>query len=160
MRKINLIVIHSSATPSDRDIGVDVIRKWHVDERGFADIGYHYVIRRDGRIEAGRPVGIAGAHVRGHNESSIGICMIGGVNDALNAEDNFNGVQMDTLEVLINFLTNIYGIEIGSVVGHRDLNDKTECPSFDVKKFTKNDWYRYMRGVHKSERLVKEKVSE
>lgn len=137
MRKINLIVIHSSATPSDRDIGVEVIRKWHTDSkphgRGWSDIGYHYVIRRNGRIEAGRPVEIAGAHAKGHNRNSIGICMVGGADNNLHAEDNFTTVQEHSMEILINFLTNIYEIDVYSVVGHRDLNDKTECPSFDVK---------------------------
>jgi N-acetylmuramoyl-L-alanine amidase len=72
-RKIDLLVVHCSATVATADIGAAVIRDWHK-QRGFKDIGYHYVIRRDGKIERGRPEQQVGAHVQGFNAHSIGIC--------------------------------------------------------------------------------------
>ena len=77
MREINTFIIHCSDTYPDMDIGVEEIRRWHK-ERGWSDIGYHYVIRRNGKIEEGRNDGIVGAHAKGMNENSLGICMVGG----------------------------------------------------------------------------------
>ena len=77
------IVIHCSATPSNMDIGVDKIRKWHVDDNGWDDIGYHYVIRRDGTLEIGRDEAMVGSHARAVNGTSIGVCLIGGSNSCL-----------------------------------------------------------------------------
>ena len=79
MRKVNLLVIHCAATKPNMDIGRDEIDSWHK-ARGWSGIGYHYVIRRDGRIESGRPVEQAGAHASGYNANSIGICLVGGIN--------------------------------------------------------------------------------
>ena len=78
MRQIKEIILHCSATPEGKDYTVETIRKWHL-ARGFNDIGYHYVIYRDGSIHKGRPIEKAGAHTTGHNSYSIGICYIGGV---------------------------------------------------------------------------------
>ena len=77
MRTITEIIVHCSATPEGRDYTVAQIRQWHL-QRGFRDIGYHYVIYRDGTIHTGRPVAQAGAHCTGHNAHSIGVCYIGG----------------------------------------------------------------------------------
>ena len=74
MRKINRIVVHCSATPPDLDVGVYEIDHWHR-ERGFNSIGYHEIIRRNGFLEMGRPLKTIGAHVKGYNEDSIGICI-------------------------------------------------------------------------------------
>ena len=82
MRTINEIIVHCSATPEGRDYTIAQIRQWHL-QRGFRDIGYHYVIYRDGTIHTGRPVAQAGAHCTGHNAHSIGVCYVGGV-----AKDN------------------------------------------------------------------------
>ena len=135
-KKTDLLVIHCSATPANRDIGRTTLRQWHL-ERGFSDIGYHYVIRRDGSLETGRPEGEIGAHVQGYNATSIGICMVGGVNDRLKPEDNFTQEQFYTLKKLLKDLTNKYkGVRI---VGHRDLDNKKACPSFDVAKWLKGN---------------------
>ena len=77
-RSISEIIVHCSATPEGKDYPIDTIRQWHK-ERGFSDIGYHYVVHLDGRVEDGRDVNIAGAHCSGHNSRSIGICYIGGL---------------------------------------------------------------------------------
>jgi hypothetical protein len=86
-RKINEIIVHCSATPEGKDYSVADIRKWHI-QRGFGDIGYHYVIYRDGTVHKGRSIGKIGAHTSGHNSYSIGICYIGGcASDGKTAKD-------------------------------------------------------------------------
>lgn len=76
MRKIEKIIWHCSDTPESMDIGAEEIRQWHL-QRGWSDIGYHYVIRRDGKREIGRALEKPGAHVKGHNRYSIGCCLVG-----------------------------------------------------------------------------------
>ena len=79
MRKIDKIILHCSATPEGKDFTVEQIRMWHVKGRGWRDIGYHFVIYRDGSIHKGRPIEQSGAHTSGQNANSIGICYIGGL---------------------------------------------------------------------------------
>ncbi len=82
-RRIDEIIIHCSATPAGRDVRVADIRRWHVEERGWRDVGYHFVVCLDGRIERGRPLWKAGAHCMGHNSHSVGVCYVrGGCGDA------------------------------------------------------------------------------
>lgn len=85
MRNITHGFIHCAATAPGMDIGAAEIRDWHVNGNGWSDIGYHYVIRRDGTVETGRDRDNdgdiweeIGAHVRGHNGNSLGICLVGG----------------------------------------------------------------------------------
>jgi N-acetyl-anhydromuramyl-L-alanine amidase AmpD len=139
MRKIDTIVIHCAATPQNLDIGVDEIRKWHTDPkpkgRGWSDVAYHYIIRRNGITEEGRPVRRQGAHVRGHNKTSIGICLIGGT-DADNrtkAEVNYTTGQWAELGDWVQQLIWQYGIKKNKVVGHCDLDNRKTCPNFDVR---------------------------
>ena len=76
------------------DIDAETIRDWHVNGNGWSDIGYHYVIKRNGLVEAGRPVSISGAHAKGHNADSIGICLVGGMlEDMSKADANFSLAQ-------------------------------------------------------------------
>ena len=89
MRGITTIAVHCAATTPDMDIGAATIDRWHK-ERGFSSIGYHYVIRRDGTLETGRPLNTPGAHVQGHNAHSIGICLAGGVDQAGKPEKQFH----------------------------------------------------------------------
>ena len=136
MRLIDTIVVHCADTPPRMDIGANEIRRWHVVDNGWSDIGYHYVIRRNGDIEDGRPVDIVGAHARGHNQNSIGICLVGGKaeDDRYGiAEANFTHRQYFALDTLINDL--LVQHPIHSVVGHRDLDPGKECPCFNVKEF-------------------------
>lgn len=130
------IVVHSSATrPSMQDIGVDTIRGWHR-ARGFKDVGYHFIIKRDGAIEQGRELYEIGAHVKGFNDKSVGICMVGGVEDKNPkvAENNFTVFQWASLLELLAKLTKEF--PDAQVVGHKDLA-ATECPSFNVKEWCK-----------------------
>lgn len=145
-----MIVVHCSATRPSQDIGATEIREWHR-KRGYADIGYHLVIRRDGRIQTGRALDDVGAHVQGHNATSVGICLVGGLladgkpADVLNplAFDVFTTEQMTAAHTAIAFLRRVY--PGAKVVGHRDLSpdldqdgevEKHEwlktCPGFDV----------------------------
>ena len=130
--KTTHIVIHCSATPPDMDIGAKRIRKWHLDN-GWSDIGYHYVIRRNGAIENGRHPDAKGAHVKGYNSTSLGICLVGGVDKHQNAENNFTAYQFDALKELLKTVWRMYPAV--QIVGHRDLDNKKECPSFDVEEW-------------------------
>ncbi len=136
MRTLDKIVIHCSATPPTMDIGVKEIRSWHVNERKWKDIGYHFVVRRDGEVELGRPLEMQGAHARGHNKTSVGVCWVGGVDKDMNPENNMTREQEAELWCTVQNLMLIYGIEKAQVVGHRDLPGVTKaCPSFDVKEW-------------------------
>ena len=131
MRNINRIVIHCSYTPPSMDIGAETIRDWHVNDNGWDDIGYHYVIDRTGGIEQGRPLEVPGAHVRGHNHDTIGICLVGGMSDDHKPESNFTHWQWDALDALLGELE----AKLGKldVVGHRDLDPSKDCPCFNVQ---------------------------
>lgn len=124
MRAINSLIVHCSATPDDRDITAADIRRWHK-ARGWRDIGYHFVIRRNGAIEFGRKLEIAGAHVKGHNSDSIGVCLIG--------DTKFNPEQFAALKELHGLLKRIYpDIEH---YGHHDFTTLKTCPNFDVEDY-------------------------
>ena len=84
MRDINKIVLHCSATREGHDVSTETIRGWHVNKRGWSDIGYHFVVLLDGTVDKARPIERQGAHVRGHNKGSIGIAYIGGVEEKRN----------------------------------------------------------------------------
>lgn len=135
MRKINQIVVHCAATKPSMNVDAQTIRRWHVEENGWRDIGYHYVIKRDGTLETGRPESQQGAHAAGHNAHSIGICLAGGLDEDNQPDSNFTRHQFTTLENLLNQLLGRYS---GAVVcGHRDLADAKACPCFDV-----HQWWR------------------
>lgn len=129
--KVQFLVVHCAATRPSMDVGVKEIRVWHL-QRDFFDIGYHYVIRRDGTVEKGRPDDQPGAHVSGFNGKSLGICMVGGVSEdnIKIAEDNFTPAQYTALRKLLKQLRPTY--PQAKIVGHRDLARGKDCPSFDV----------------------------
>lgn len=138
---IKHLVVHCAATPATMDIGAADIRDWHK-ARGWSDIGYHVVIRRKGSIEYGRPFDTMGAHVKGHNKTSIGICLVGGVDKQGNAEDNFTDEQYKSLERVLSALHLLF--PDASVLGHKDFAGVTkECPCFDIKGWCKERWIRY-----------------
>ena len=131
MRDINKIILHCSATREGQDISTETIRGWHVNERGWSDIGYHYVILLDGTVDKARPVERQGAHVRGHNKGSIGICYVGGCDADMNQKDTRTDLQKDSLTELISYLMDSY--EDATLHGHNEFSSKA-CPSFDVKE--------------------------
>lgn len=136
MRNINKIIIHCSATPQGRDVSVDTIRRWHK-ASGFADIGYHYIIRLDGIIEQGRPIEQQGAHCKGHNEYSIGICYIGGSDSKGKPKDTRTEKQTQTLIRLLKDLKQQY--PQATIHGHNEFANKA-CPSFNVQEWLQQDF--------------------
>ena len=132
MRKIDSIVVHCSDTFAEMDIGVAEIRQWHL-KRKWRDIGYHYCIRRNGHIEPGRPVDEQGAHCRGHNATSIGVCMIGGKAREGGQACNFTYSQWTALADLVIELRDRY--DITRIFGHNQVANKS-CPSFDVPSWS------------------------
>ena len=130
-RKIEKIFIHCSATKEGRDIKTETIKSWHVKGNGWSDIGYHFVIELDGSLHNGRPLHRAGAGVKGHNEKSIHVCYIGGVDSDKNPKDTRTSSQKETLVKLVEALKEDY--PQASIHGHNEFAAKA-CPSFDVKK--------------------------
>ena len=130
-RNIKELIVHCSATPEGKDYSVDTIRQWHL-QRGFSDIGYHYVIYRDGSIHIGRDESIIGAHCTGHNTNSIGVCYIGGcASDGKTPKDTRTTEQKQSLVKLLKELKTKY--PQASIHSHKDFTNKA-CPSFDATK--------------------------
>lgn len=139
-RYISEIIVHCSATPEGKDYTVDDIRKWHR-QQGWSDIGYHYVIYRDGTLAFGRDVDLVGAHCskNGHNQNSIGVCYIGGIENksgvptALQkAKDTRTNEQKEALLSLLMSLRRMY--PQAQIWGHRDFDSGKDCPSFNARK--------------------------
>lgn len=131
MRRIDEIIIHCTATPRGRDFSVEQIRQWHK-RRGFADVGYHYVIHLDGRVEQGRPVAQPGAHCAGHNASSIGIAYVGGLEtDGQTPADTRTEQQRAAMAALVDSLQERFPEAVA--YGHNEFSTKA-CPCFDVAK--------------------------
>jgi len=137
MRPIKQIIIHCSDTYADMDIGAKEIRDWHVNNNGWSDIAYTYVIRRNGVIEPGRDLDgdgnveeEIGAHAYGFNATSIGICLVGGKAHPGENPVNFTAVQWSSSDWLISAMETKY--PEAEVIGHCDVSPKT-CPGFNVK---------------------------
>lgn len=129
MRKIDKIILHCSATPEGKNFTVKDIDRWHR-QRGFRCIGYHFVIYRDGSIHKGRPVAQVGAHCKGHNATSIGICYIGGVAaDGKTPKDTRTPEQRLAIRKLVAELQTDYPSAV--VHGHYEFANKA-CPSFKI----------------------------
>lgn len=124
------IIIHCSATIESKDIRASDIRRWHKN-RGWSDIGYHFIIRLDGSIELGRDLKLVGAHCYGKNAESVGICYIGGLNLEEKPKDTRTEAQKNSLKSLIETMHKIY--PKATVHGHNEFSNK-KCPCFDVKK--------------------------
>lgn len=145
MTKITALVIHAAATyPSMVDVDAATITEWHK-ERGFRTIGYHYIIKRDGTVEKGRPDNIQGAHVLHYNTwkdgLTLGICMAGGLKEGTREpEDNFTDRQYASLTKLLTEL-HIRHPE-AKVVGHNYFEESRACPCFD--------WQSYVEYLNKS----------
>lgn len=134
MRTINEIIIHCSATEAGKDIKAADIKRFHTAPtskggNGWKDIGYHYVVDLDGTIEKGRPIDQQGAHVKGHNANTIGICYVGGLYKG-KATDTRTEAQRKSLLKLVKALKMVFP-DIKKVKGHRDYAAKA-CPCFDA----------------------------
>ena len=130
MRTINEIIIHCSATKEGNKISAATIDQWHKN-RGWRCIGYHYVVRIDGSIEYGRPVQDIGAHVKGKNKHSIGVCYIGGLDADMEPKDTRTLEQKESLLYLLKTLKRLH--PNATIHGHREFANKA-CPCFDANK--------------------------
>jgi N-acetylmuramoyl-L-alanine amidase len=138
MRDIRYIVIHCSDNLPTQDIGVAELRVLHITPpprgQGWRDVGYHFVIRRGGRIETGRPLAQAGAHVAGYNANSIGLCLAGGraqISPPKYAA-NFTDEQWASLKTLVADLKKQF--PKAKIMGHRDFPKVAkDCPCFDAR---------------------------
>ena len=131
MRNINKIIVHCSATPEGKNFTVKQIDACHR-QRGFNGIGYHFVIYLDGSVHVGRPLAKAGAHCKGYNAHSIGVCYIGGVaTDGKTPKDTRTDAQKASLVKLITELRQQF--PNASVHGHREFANKA-CPCFEARK--------------------------
>lgn len=119
----DLIVIHHTGNPTDDDLSAEEIHESHL-AQGWAGIGYHFVIRKDGAIELGRPMDTVGAHAYGYNSHSIGIHVCGNFEIA-----EPTPAQIESCAILVGWLAEEYGLDVSAetVVGHRDLM-ATACP--------------------------------
>lgn len=143
MRKIDTIIIHCSASKPGVDLHAKDIDRMHQEQNNWKCIGYHYVVCLDGTIEPGRDESEIGAHARGYNGDSIGICYVGGLDASGQASDTRTAAQKESLNYLVNDLCRKYPIV--KVIGHQDISpDKNnngkvdpwerikECPCYDV----------------------------
>tara|TARA_R110001632_G_scaffold155372_1_gene273574 strand:- start:553 stop:993 length:441 start_codon:yes stop_codon:yes gene_type:complete len=136
MREINKIIVHCSATQEGKDFNAAEINRWHL-KRGWSGIGYHYVVLLDGTIEYGRSIYKQGAHVKGENKGSIGICYIGGVefycdsNGKWIAKDTRTPEQKESLLLLLKTLKKMH--KNATIHGHNEFAAKS-CPCFDANK--------------------------
>ena len=141
MRNINKIIIHCTATHEGQSVTAKQVDSWHK-KRGWSGIGYHYLIGLDGTIEEGRPLEQIGAHTKGQNRNSIGVCYVGGLDKEGNPKDTRTEQQQDAL---INLITDLKERFPGATVhGHREFSAKA-CPCFDAK-----EEYKDVGNVRKS----------
>jgi len=113
MRQINKLIIHCSDTEGPETGATEAIRRYHMYERGYSDIGYHFVIERSGEVKYGRPEATPGAHCKGANKHSIGICLVG--------KKTFRPAQLKSLTELMTELLEEYGLPVTAIAGHQDF---------------------------------------
>lgn len=148
MRKINKIIVHCTATPEGRNVTKKDLYKWHVIEREWSDIGYHYLVDLEGVVHDCRPIERMGSHCSGHNRHSVGIAYAGGMTkDMKSAKDTRTEEQEVALAFMIEWLKIQYPEAV--VYGHRDFSTK-ECPSFDAKKEYENISNMWQYGEEKN----------
>tara|TARA_R100000005_G_scaffold95175_2_gene75730 strand:- start:581 stop:994 length:414 start_codon:yes stop_codon:yes gene_type:complete len=136
MREIKEIIIHCSATREGEDISVDTIKDWHVNGRGWSDIGYHFYVDIEGEIHGGRDIAKIGAHCKGHNRNSIGICYCGGVEaDGKTPKDTRTKDQRVALVSILRTLKAMY--PNAKIHSHSDFANKA-CPSFNATREYEN----------------------
>ena len=141
-KRTDYIIIHCAATRPSMDIGAKEIDLWHRRDKGYNGIGYHFVIRRNGKVEKGREQEEIGAHTFKYNDKSIGVCLVGGVTETnVNIpEDNFTPAQWASLKELVSVLKAAY--HHADIVGHNNLDLQKACPSFDVGEWLDKEQMR------------------
>lgn len=136
MKTIDTIIIHCSATREGKDFRAADIERWHR-EQGFAMIGYNFVVDLDGTVEVGRPLSMTGAHCKGWNDRSIGICYVGGLDENGKPKDTRTLAQKKTLAEIVQNLMEVYPT-IVRVIGHRDTSPDLNGDG----KITPNEWIK------------------
>lgn len=131
MRKITEIIVHCTCTFANQKVTIEILRKWHK-QRGFKDVGYHYLIDIEGNILTGRPVEQVGAHCTDHNAHSIGVAYAGGLGDDAKPANTLSEKQKVALVQLLRELKERY--PDASIHGHSEFANKA-CPCFDVQQF-------------------------
>lgn len=129
MRNIDFIIVHCSAT--DTNVSFDILKKNAINE-GYSDIPYHYVITQDGCVISGRSLDVVGAHCKGFNLHSIGICLVGGKN-----RFDFTLLQISQLLLLLKHLCKQFNIDKSDIYSHYEFNKNKTCPNFDIKNLLK-----------------------
>ena len=129
MRKINEIIVHCADTKTNQSFNIEDIRNWHVNERGWSDVGYHYYIKLNGKLQLGRPIEKSGAHCKGRNANSIGVCFEGGKTPKGDTWNSPTPEQFNTFKDLKVYLFRLFG-DI-NIRGHYEFSSKT-CPNFNV----------------------------
>ena len=125
MRHISSIIVHCSDSDYAHHDNVEAIRHWHKRERGFRDIGYHYVITQNGNVRQGRPIERVGAHCKGYNQFSIGICLTG--------KEIFTKFQFSALHAVCLELCAQFGLDLKNVKPHKHFSPGKTCPNFDLE---------------------------
>lgn len=127
LERVEMLVIHHSAS-DPRTTTVETIRNWHVIDNGWSDIGYHWVITADGKINPGRPLTLQGAHAKLVNDRSWGVCVVG---DNTRPDRRWNDAQenalLDVIESVLKLIPDV------RILGHRDTGQATLCPGLDVR---------------------------
>lgn len=126
MREIKKIIIHCSDTPDDIHYDIEHIRDWHVNGNKWTDVGYHYVVTRMGDVQEGRRVERTGAHTKGHNHDSIGVCWVG--------RHKTSPRQYRALKELCATLLKKYKLDIYALFGHNNFTSEKTCPNISVEK--------------------------
>lgn len=127
--QVKYIIIHCTATRGDKDFSLEQLRTLHVKHNGWRDIGYNYYIRKDGTLHGCRPLTMPGAHTKGYNDCSIGVCYEGGLAPDGSPSDTRTAAQKRTLELVLRTLRHIY--PAARICGHRDFSNKA-CPCFNA----------------------------
>lgn len=130
-RTIDKIIVHCTATPEGMAVHASDVRRWHR-AKGWKDIGYHYLVTIDGKVEAGRDVWQIGAHCYGHNSRSIGVCYVGGLDAKGAPKDTRTEPQRTALTLLLSFLQSKF--PKARIYGHRDFSQKS-CPCFEAGEY-------------------------
>ena len=129
MREIDMLVVHCTASPDTADdIGIDDVRLWHVNDNGWSDVGYHWLITKSADLQRGRPEERQGAGVKGYNKKSIHICWVG-MYDCHKSQ--YAALLIQSAEIVIR-----YNIPIENIVGHGELPSVLKtCPNLNMTKF-------------------------
>ena len=124
-RKINEIIVHCSDSDYKAHDDISIIRGWHMNERKYKDVGYHYFIRKDGTIQKGRDLMVSGAHCKGHNRHSVGVCFSG--------KHKFTDAQFEAFEQLRMLAESFLNRKL-KVTPHSFYNENKTCPNFDINE--------------------------